>query len=405
MIDTPVAATAAVVHTAHEGLTLTVGLLVWAAGAVFLGVSVAERRGSFRDRAPVRFDRWASVVAAGLSLGAAAIHFSVVGIHYAEYPPNGVLFVILAWAQAAWAVTYLIRPVRRLAVAAVVGNAGVVAVWAVSRTMGLPFGPTPFVPEPAGLLDVLATAFELALVALLIIALSGRWRTLRLSPALATAYSGAALAVSVVLTSVSLAAGGHGLEAAHTHEAGITHGHEEASDPSSSATSATSSPLLSDALTDSSGASLDSGSRSASPEAPEPSTVPASSASLAPAAMPTGLPRPAIPGSIDFGSGIDVAGVLEPARRFRAGEHAVWIARFAAPPETRELRFVVHQVLADGREFEHWAQTISIADPSSTTLVGMADLATFAHGGAGTYRMSYLRGDDVLAEGRFDLIP
>src|SRR5688572_7161516 len=140
MIDTPVSAAAAVVHTAHEGLTLTVGLLVWAAGAVFLGVGVAERRGSFRDRGAVRFDRWASVIAAGLSLGAAAIHLSVIGVHYAEYPPHGVLFAILAWAQAAWAVVYLRRPVRSLAVAAVMGNAGVVAVWGVSRTMGLPFG-------------------------------------------------------------------------------------------------------------------------------------------------------------------------------------------------------------------------------------------------------------------------
>ena len=133
-----------------------------------------------------------------------------------------------------------------------------------------------------------------------------------------------------------------------------------------------------------------------------PSAKPTTIGSPKPSPSPTPAPTTPI-GSIRFGSSIDVAGVLQPADHFHAGETAVWIFRSGSPPATEELRFVVHQVLADGREFEHWAQAIQVEDPSASTLVGMADLATYAHGGAGTYRMRYLRGDEILAEGLFEL--
>ena len=40
-------------------------------------------------------------------------------------------------------------------------NAAVVAVWIVSRTTGLPVGPSPGTPEPFGGADLAATGFEL----------------------------------------------------------------------------------------------------------------------------------------------------------------------------------------------------------------------------------------------------
>jgi hypothetical protein len=51
---------------------------------------------------------------------------------------------------------------------AIVVNSAVIAVWIVSRTIGLPIGPHPWQPEAIGLLDLFATGFEVALVGVLL---------------------------------------------------------------------------------------------------------------------------------------------------------------------------------------------------------------------------------------------
>ena len=55
-------------------------------------------------------------------------------------------------------------------------SAGVIAVWAVSRTTGLPLGPEAGSPEPVGFADIGATLDELALVILAAALLLGRAR-------------------------------------------------------------------------------------------------------------------------------------------------------------------------------------------------------------------------------------
>ena len=55
-----------------------------------------------------------------LSLGAAAIHFAVIGEHIAEYALFGVFFALIGWFEALWAIAYVMRPTRRLAGAAIV---------------------------------------------------------------------------------------------------------------------------------------------------------------------------------------------------------------------------------------------------------------------------------------------
>ena len=103
-----------------------------------------------------------------LSLAAAAIHFAVGPEHVVEYVPYGYAFLALAWFQTLWAVGYALRPNRFANGAAIVINLGTVLVWVWSRTLGLPFGPEPGVPEAVGSLDVVATAEELLLAGLLI---------------------------------------------------------------------------------------------------------------------------------------------------------------------------------------------------------------------------------------------
>lgn len=115
-----------------------------------------------------------TIAAALLSAGAAAIHASAAGAHFEEYLPFGVLFAVSAVAQAAWAALVLAAPSRLLLAAGVAGNAGIAAVWGLSRTSGLPFGPEPWAAEPVAPLDVAATAFELGIVAVGIALLAAR---------------------------------------------------------------------------------------------------------------------------------------------------------------------------------------------------------------------------------------
>jgi hypothetical protein len=101
---------------------------------------------------------------AALSMAAAAIHFAVMGEHFAEYVAFGVFFSVVAWLQATWAVGVMVLPSRRLLLVGLVGNALVALVWLTSRTAGLPIGPEAGAPEPASFVDVLSTILEVAIV-------------------------------------------------------------------------------------------------------------------------------------------------------------------------------------------------------------------------------------------------
>ena len=109
-----------------------------------------------------------AVIAAVLSLASAGIHFAVITDHLEIDVAEGVFFFGLAWFQLAWAQVYLLRPGRSVATLAVVVNAVVIGVWAMSRTTGLPIGSQPWVPERIGLADLLATSFELGVIGLLL---------------------------------------------------------------------------------------------------------------------------------------------------------------------------------------------------------------------------------------------
>jgi hypothetical protein len=118
--------------------------------------------GSAADRA-VRLEQ-AVVLLAALSWVAAIIHAVVVPEHWHEYRPYAVCFAVLAAAQAGWSIAVFRDPTPRLLRAGAVLCAGVVAVWAVSRTVGMPVGPEAGSPEPVGAVDVAATFAELAIV-------------------------------------------------------------------------------------------------------------------------------------------------------------------------------------------------------------------------------------------------
>jgi len=93
-------------------------------------------------------------------VGAAVIHLAVASAHLREYTVFGVFFVAAAVLQlgAAWLCW---RRATRTGVWASALLSGVIAaVWGVSRTVGLPFGPQAGEAEAVGLADLVATIYE-----------------------------------------------------------------------------------------------------------------------------------------------------------------------------------------------------------------------------------------------------
>ena len=102
-------------------------------------------------------------------LCAALIHLAVVGPHLNESSLYAAFFVCAGLVQIVAALVLTVRRDRRLLIALAIGNAVIIAVWAASRTIGLPIGPTPGAPESVSLPDVLASVAEGSIVALSIV--------------------------------------------------------------------------------------------------------------------------------------------------------------------------------------------------------------------------------------------
>jgi hypothetical protein len=149
------------------------------------------------ERTVGRYLRW---LLAALSLGAGVIHFSVSGEHYSLSWLHGSFFAVVAWLQLAWAVGVILRPSRRLLIAGVLLNAGIIGVWAMSRIWGVPVGPAAWTPEKIALADALSSGFEAGIVVLsLAVLVRPALASQRLRPSFAAPSFGlAALAVAVV---------------------------------------------------------------------------------------------------------------------------------------------------------------------------------------------------------------
>jgi len=143
---------------------------------------------------------------AALSLATAVIHFAVAGGHFQEYWLFGVFMLAVAWLQLAWAIAAPFVAGRLLLGSGIVINAGVVAVYIVTRTAGDVIGPTPHEVEPLGFGDALCTVLEALVVAgCAWLLLASARQQARPSLTLAPVFTGG---VTAALLSVALVAGG-----------------------------------------------------------------------------------------------------------------------------------------------------------------------------------------------------
>ena len=86
--------------------------------------------------------------------------------HLGESAIEGWGFVVAAWAQLLLAVAVLLRPGRRVGLAVIATNTVLVAVWAVTRVAGLPFGAHAGHAESVSIVDGICVALEVGAIVL-----------------------------------------------------------------------------------------------------------------------------------------------------------------------------------------------------------------------------------------------
>jgi hypothetical protein len=149
------------------------------------------------------------LVAGVLVFASSVIHSVVTADHFDYYWLFGVFFAVVTLAQACWAALIYRQPLNeRLLRWGAVGNALLIVVWAVSRTVGVPLGPQPWQPEPVASIDVLSTLDELAAVVLVTLALASL-RGVRLSISQLHIRLATMAAAPLFIYSLLSASGGH----------------------------------------------------------------------------------------------------------------------------------------------------------------------------------------------------
>jgi len=145
------------------------------------------------------------VLVAAVTFIGALIHVGAAVDHYGEFPLYTLVFCLLAAGQTAWAAMLLARPSRRAMLLGGAFQLGIVALWALSRTVGVPIAPRAWVPEEIGVADLVATVGEVvSVVGVLCVALSPRSK-----PARVATQRMAPLLLAVVLMGVLFGVSAH----------------------------------------------------------------------------------------------------------------------------------------------------------------------------------------------------
>ncbi len=145
---------------------------------VFVGVFGLQWRAASEEHLPAPL--WAML---GTTVVAAGIHGAMTAHHAREAAVLGWAMAVMAVLQLGWSVTVLFQPVRRVVEVGVLGNLAVVALWAWTRAVGLPFGITGGGRQRIGVWDGTCTLLEVGAV------LAGLvWVVTRTSPATRKGY-------------------------------------------------------------------------------------------------------------------------------------------------------------------------------------------------------------------------
>src|SRR5689334_22293543 len=127
-------------------------------------MAIAEVLDPIDHDGPFPLSTAARALLAVLSVGTAVIHLVMVPAHAGEWLPEGLAFAASGWFALAFALAVVARPSRRWLQVGLVANLVFIAAWAVTRYIGMPFGPESGSKEAVGLVDLTCVGLEAALV-------------------------------------------------------------------------------------------------------------------------------------------------------------------------------------------------------------------------------------------------
>lgn len=168
----------------------------------------------------------AARLAALASVGAAVIHFAVVPNHWQEWMPAGLFFAAIALFQLIWAGVVLAKTTIPVLAAGITLNIGAIALWAVSRTAGAPFGPH------AGEAELIQAADLCALLLQIYVVMGAGWvwyRGRRPEPIAAYAHALVFLGAAGVVALASTVGVASGLRHGHHAPPGAEQDHHSSS--------------------------------------------------------------------------------------------------------------------------------------------------------------------------------
>jgi hypothetical protein len=161
-----------------SGIVLVTNLVLVGWVAAIRGGRLDVSRAEWRTALSGRIDHRRLFLAACL-VGSAAIHAVVAPEHFSHWAAAGAFFLILAAAELALGLVLPGRRQRTVLLATTAVSIVPLALWLYSRTVGLPFGPAPGVPEAVGLPDCAAGALELGTLLVAVVLLRNRDRVAR----------------------------------------------------------------------------------------------------------------------------------------------------------------------------------------------------------------------------------
>ena len=212
----------------HELLAGGAAIGLVSAGAIALAAAWLRRGRVARGQFPTPPDaldpatpiRSVRAIAVAASIGAGTIHLALTPDHFGESAALGLGFVAAVAFQFSWIMTAVANLGRVSAVVGIAGNGVLIIAWLVSRTIGLPFGQEPWVPEAIGRPDLVAIGLEATVIVALVLLSSGWVRISASRQAVSAASIGFVPAVGIIAVATILALSGSG--EAGSHEAGVT---------------------------------------------------------------------------------------------------------------------------------------------------------------------------------------
>ena len=117
------------------------------------------------------------VLAAGSSIVAGVLHYAAAADHRHEWTLAAVVYTAVGAFQLVWPAWLVTDARRRVLVTGAAVNAAALALWALSRTTGLPIGHDAGVAEAVGRLDAAVVLAEAAVVAAALVGLRRETRT------------------------------------------------------------------------------------------------------------------------------------------------------------------------------------------------------------------------------------